>query len=420
MTRATGPSLLKDIDSAPAYAPAATSQLPYMDPSTGFAYPGTAKTVINACLGITQGAGKLAYSDGTAIALSSAGTLGQVWTVGASGVPTAVDASTLVGTATKSTNLAGGLIGQIPYQSALDTTAFLAAGTSGQFFKSNGAAAPSWVTLTKTDVGLANVENTALSTWAGSTNVTTIGTLSGLTVNGGTVTTSTPFFNFSQTWNAGAVTFTGGVIDITDTASASISKILDIRIGGVTKAYFFKTATGVYSWGTPGSSGGFICGVGGSGGSALINNAIELGGTCVLAWVGGAPGQGNTQTLQIAYDAADTWAQRRGTNAQAKRLYNTYTDASNWERLDIKWATNVCTIETAALGTGTLRGLKIGGASTSLLGLWGATPIVQPTTSVASATIVNGAGTASKQDDTYDGYTLAKVVKALRQSGILA
>lgn len=36
---------------------------------------------------------------------------------------------------------------------------------------------PSWLNLTKSKVGLSNVENTALSTWAGSSNITTIGTL---------------------------------------------------------------------------------------------------------------------------------------------------------------------------------------------------------------------------------------------------
>jgi len=49
-------------------------------------------------------------------------------------------------TATKSTNIAGGLVGQIPYQSAVDTTALLAAGTAGQVLKSGGGAAPSWQT----------------------------------------------------------------------------------------------------------------------------------------------------------------------------------------------------------------------------------------------------------------------------------
>ena len=36
--------------------------------------------------------------------------------------------------------------------------------------------------VTKAQVGLANVENTAVSTWAGSSNITTVGTLSALTV----------------------------------------------------------------------------------------------------------------------------------------------------------------------------------------------------------------------------------------------
>ena len=44
------------------------------------------------------------------------------------------------------TNIAGGSNGTIPYQSAAGITQMLAAGTSGQLLKSNGAAAPTWVT----------------------------------------------------------------------------------------------------------------------------------------------------------------------------------------------------------------------------------------------------------------------------------
>jgi hypothetical protein len=38
----------------------------------------------------------------------------------------------------------------------------------------------------KTDLSLNNVENTALSTWAGSANITTVGTVSTGTIAGGT------------------------------------------------------------------------------------------------------------------------------------------------------------------------------------------------------------------------------------------
>lgn len=49
-------------------------------------------------------------------------------------------------TATTATHLAGGLVGQVSYQTAAGSTAMLAAGTAGQVLQTNGAAAPSWVT----------------------------------------------------------------------------------------------------------------------------------------------------------------------------------------------------------------------------------------------------------------------------------
>lgn len=44
------------------------------------------------------------------------------------------------------------------------------------------------VTVTKADVGLADVENTKLSTWAGTTSISTVGVISSGTWNGGTIT----------------------------------------------------------------------------------------------------------------------------------------------------------------------------------------------------------------------------------------
>lgn len=52
----------------------------------------------------------------------------------------------VTGSITKTTNIAGGAAGSVPYQSATDTTAFLAAGTTGQVVK-QGASVPEWFTL---------------------------------------------------------------------------------------------------------------------------------------------------------------------------------------------------------------------------------------------------------------------------------
>lgn len=69
---------------------------------------------------------------------------------------------------------------------------------------------------------------------------------------------------------------------------------------------------------------------------------------------------------------------------------------------------------------GTTTGTKFGASTSQKLSFWNATPIVQPTTSVSAATFVAGAGTAVNDASTFDGYTLGKVVKALRNAGLLA
>lgn len=90
----------------------------------------------------TPTAGGVTYGDGTTYATTSAGSSGQALLSGGAGAPTwGTPAS-----ATSATNLAGGGAGQVPYQSGAGTTAFLAAGTSGQVLSSNGTSAPSWIT----------------------------------------------------------------------------------------------------------------------------------------------------------------------------------------------------------------------------------------------------------------------------------
>ena len=62
----------------------------------------------------------------------------------------------------------------------------------------------------------------------------------------------------------------------------------------------------------------------------------------------------------LARDAANTLALRNGANAQAFNIYNTFTDATDFERGFLKWDTNVFTIGTDAGGSGgTARVTKI-------------------------------------------------------------
>lgn len=67
------------------------------------------------------------------------GTAGQVFTSNGTGAPywSTVSFSTVA-------NIAGGISGSVPYQSATNTTAFVSPGTAGQIFTSNGNSAPYW------------------------------------------------------------------------------------------------------------------------------------------------------------------------------------------------------------------------------------------------------------------------------------
>lgn len=66
------------------------------------------------------------------------------------------------------------------------------------------------------------------------------GSSTAVNITGGTVTASTPTVNATQTWNNGAVAFTGWKLNITDTASAAGSKFQDYQIGGTTVLAIWK------------------------------------------------------------------------------------------------------------------------------------------------------------------------------------
>lgn len=153
----------------------------------------------------------------------------------------------------------------------------------------------------------------------------------------------------------------------------------------------------------PTSSGGAIYDIilsasGGSGSNAASAN---------MSLQGGAPT--GTSTTGGALNLRGYTALGSGSTAQTATTVLQITNATT---VTVSNAVNF--VFNATTGT------KLGTATTQKLGFWNTTPIVQPTTAVASATVVSGTSGNVKHDDTFDGYTVEQIVRALRNTGLLA
>jgi hypothetical protein len=185
-------------------------------------------------------------------------------------------------------------------------------------------------------------------------------------------------FDLADTWNDAAVTFNGIKLNVTDTASAAASNLLDLQVGGVSRFHVTKTGN-IFANNelrfsiTPkifaGTGGGLAVDIAGVGTIGTVPLRVAFSQLTIrqpvsIEWSSGTNINSGSD-LSISRDAANTLAQRNGTNPQAFRLYNTFTDASNFERLAIRWASNICEIKPEAGGTGTTRVLHISGLPTS-------------------------------------------------------
>ena len=98
----------------------------------------------------------------------------------------------------------------------------------------------------------------------------------------GAVTTSSPVINLSQTWNNASTVFTGIVSNITNTASSSSSKLLDLQVGGVSQ-FSVTQAGGIAIAGITGSSACTSAVICNNAGALALPNSLVLGGTNVGA-----------------------------------------------------------------------------------------------------------------------------------------
>lgn len=156
-----------------------------------------------------------------------------------------------------------------------------------------------------------------------------------------------PLSDLTATWNSAGTTFNAIKMNVTDTASAAGSLLMDLQVGGSSKFSVRK-----------------------DGYTAVVGPQLALSSTGSYFWAQSNSGGfriGGAADVALERDAADTLAQRRGTNAQTFRIYNTFTDASNYERVSAGWSGNVISLLQESAGTGSARQFKIGTSGNSAL-----------------------------------------------------
>jgi len=79
---------------------------------------------------------------------------------------------------------------------------------------------------------------------------------------------------------------------------------------------------------------------------------LAIGANYYLGFLGPAQGATSEPDTKIYRDAANTLALRNGANAQTFNIYNTYTNATDYERGFLKWNSNVLEIGTEAGASG--------------------------------------------------------------------
>lgn len=116
-----------------------------------------------------------------------------------------------------------------------------------------------------------------------------------------------------------------------------------------------------------------------------VADTVQAGasGVSVLSIPSSASFNWNSDTYAFR-DSANVFAHRNGANAQSLRVYNTYTDASNYERSVMYWSGNQLYIGSEKAGTGSARVVNIGsnpaGSPDNALNIQGTTMRLYATT----------------------------------------
>jgi hypothetical protein len=234
---------------------------------------------------------------------------------------------------------------------------------------------------------------------------------------------ATSLIDASATWNTTGIP-TLIKANVTDTASSSSSLLMDLQVGGSSKFKVDKTNgitvnngfriyhpngnTTYLAWFNTATRMEFSVGV---------NPRITLANNMSYTWSSGLDPSVSSPDLFIYRDAAQTLAQRNAGNAQTFRIYESFTDASNYTRGKLEWASNVFRIGTEKAGTGSARALELQTDGTTRMSISAAGAVTigavtLPTTDGTSGQVLttDGSGVATWQTRATRAFAVAMAV----------
>lgn len=174
--------------------------------------------------------------------------------------------------------------------------------------------------------------------------------------------TYTDASNYEQAtidWTSTANTLTLGTAALGTGTPRTIN--IQSGIGSTTGAINLIAGGGYGAITLKGGSGSVqIAGTDGVRRASIGQSGLELVAGAAITWSSNTNGPSDTNKDVFIYrDAANTLAQRNSTSAQTFNIYNTYTDASNYERVRLSWVSNVLEFGGEGLGTGSARRINI-------------------------------------------------------------
>jgi hypothetical protein len=275
-------------------------------------------------------------------------------------------------------------------------TVALVAGSSSQLIYNNAGAYAGVSTFTANASGELTLSSRFTNSYT-SVPSSPAETFTGTWYTGGSATSTKPHFLIEPAGTTSTGWSTAGTGFGVNAAAGFTGNLLDLQVNG-TSVFAFGAAGAITA--VRGTTGDYFTGRWGAVFPIVRLNAtngeprIDLSSSGLIRWTNDTLSATAGHDLALARDAANTLAQRNGTNAQTFRVYNTYTSATNYELGKSAWErANTVALVSGTITSTTLTVSTVTSGTVAVGQIITGTNVLPGTRITASGTGTGGTGT---------------------------